>query len=359
MAGAGKAIKVGLQGYGLSGRIFQRQLAQEAGMEVAAVVTRNENRRAQVKAELPGARIYDTYAELLADSSIELVVLGTPHDQHAPEAIAAAHAGKHCVVDKIMCLSAAEADRMVAAAKANGVLLSVFHNRRWDGDYLTVQKAIADGLLGEIYSVECAVVGFGEPPVDPANVAWRARAEKGGGPLRDWGAHLMDQAVQLYGAEPEILLADLQYLWPGITVEQAATVVFRYPSGVRYRIEVGSISLIRRPHWYVRGSKGSLLIEGIDPQEGFLKQGRVVGGTEEAQLPAANFRFESRVPGAQLEIVPGDYRQYYRNVRDAIRGEAELAVSGEQVRSVMALYDRIFAAAQHAPWAKPVFGGRD
>lgn len=329
----------------MAGKVFHSQLAAEAGMEIRAAVTRNPERRQRFEADWPGGRIYDTYEQLLNDPQIDLVILGTPHDQHRNEAVAAAEAGKHCVTDKIMALSAKEAYDMCEAAQRNNVLLSVFHNRRWDSDYLTVQRVLNEGLIGEPYVIESSVVSFRET-APTGDLPWRYRADKGGGPLRDWGAHLVDQAVQLFGPKPSIEMVDLQYRWPAIDVETAAAVSLRYPNGVRYRIEVGSISALPRPRWHLRGSKGALELWGLDPQESHLKEGRVVGGTDAAKISTEKIRFDSKVPGAELVVLPGDYRNYYRNVAAAIRGEAELAVKAEQVRDVMVLYDELFAAAR-------------
>lgn len=342
-----RPLSVGLVGYGLAGRIFHRQLvASEPGMRVTAVVTANENRRQQAVNDLPEARLYDRYDDLLLDESVDLVVLGTPHDLHETQAIAACEAKKHVVVDKIMALGAASADRMIAAARRHDVVLSVFHNRRWDSDFLTVKQAIASGRLGEVYSVESSVARFGSPPAPDRPRPWRAQAAHGGGPFRDWGAHLMDQAVQLFGPRPELVFADFQYRWPGVDVETAAVCWMRFPNGVRYRVEVGAISHTPRPRWYIRGSRAALTIWGLDPQEDALKRGQVVAGAPAAAMPADAVRLEGPAAAeGPLPIVPGDYAAYYRNVAAAVRGDEPLIVHPEGVRDVLAATDAAIRSA--------------
>lgn len=351
-------VGVGLVGYGLAGRVFHGMLIKATqGLEVRAIVTRDPGRRRQAQQDFPGAKVYESFEQLLDDPRVDLVVIGTPHHTHRELAVAAARRKKHVVVDKIMALSCAEADEMIAAAKENGVLLSVFQNRRWDSDFLTVKAAIAQGWIGEPYVVESSVVRFSPPP-DPAKpLPWRMQARCGGGPFRDWGAHLVDQALQLFGTDIESVYADFQYRWPGIDVETAAVAWIRFKSGVRYRIEVGSISKIGRPRWYVRGSKGALVIEGLDPQEAAMRAGKVVARTPEAAMPSGSCRLRTDAPlpeGAGtpapdgtviVEAFPGDYLAYYENIRDAILFGAPLAVTAESARDGLAVIEAAVRSA--------------
>lgn len=333
-----RTIGVGLVGYGLAGRVFHGMLVKAtAGLEVRAVVTKNPERRQRAEADFPGVKVYAHYDELLDDPAIDLVVIGTPHDTHMEMAVAASKRKKHVVVDKIMATSVAEADEMIRAAKENGVLLSVFQNRRWDSDFLTVKEAIAQGWIGEPYVVESSVVRFSPPPDPGQPLAWRMQARHGGGPFRDWGAHLVDQALQLFGSEIESVYGDLQYRWPGIDVETAGSAWIRFKNGVRYRIEVGSISKIGRPRWYVRGSKGALVIEGLDPQEAALKEGRVVARTPDAAMPAEACTLVSDTGPESLEAIPGDYLAYYENIAAALLRGEPLAVTAESARDGLAV----------------------
>ena len=152
-------INVGIVGYGLAGKVFHGMLVKHTpGLRVHSIVTSNPERRAEAAKDFPDANVVRTYEEMLADADVDLVVLGTPHHTHKELTLQACAAGKHVVVDKIMALSVAEADAMIAAAREAGVLLSVFHNRRWDSDYLTVRRVLEQGLIGEPYVVESSVV---------------------------------------------------------------------------------------------------------------------------------------------------------------------------------------------------------
>jgi Predicted dehydrogenases and related proteins len=340
------AIGVGLVGYGLAGRVFHGMLIKATpGLEVRAVVTQNPSRRQQAQADFPGVKVYARYEELLDDPAIDLVVIGTPHDTHKELAVAAAARRKHIVVDKIMALSVAEADEMIRAAKTHGVLLSVFQNRRWDSDFLTVQEALARGWIGEPYVIESSVVRYSAPPDPEKPMPWRMQARHGGGPFRDWGAHLVDQAVQLFGTEIESVYADFQYRWPGVDVETAAVAWIRFKNGVRYRIEVGHISKIGRPRWYVRGDQGALVIEGLDPQEAALKEGRVVAKSPEAAMPKEACTLEAKAAPLEFSPVPGDYLAYYENIAGALLRGVPLAVTAESARNALAVIEAAVESA--------------
>jgi scyllo-inositol 2-dehydrogenase (NADP+) len=339
-------VGVGLVGYGFGNQAFHGPLIRETdGLEVRAVMTANPERRQLALEHFPGVKIYEKYDELLADPRIDLVVISTPHSTHAPLTIQACEKGKHVVVDKIMALGVAEGEAMIKAAERAGVLLSVFHNRRWDCDYLTVKNALQKGLLGEPWVIESSVVNFRTPPPPGQPLPWRMQARYGGGIIRDWGAHLLDQAIQLLGNDIRSVYADFQYRWPRIDVESAAVCWIRFNDGVRFRVEVGGISKIGRPRWYVRGSRGALVIDSLDPQEAELKRQVVISGTEQARIPGEKCRFESDVPGAELEILPGDYLAYYKNIAAALLEGAPLEVTPESVLDSLRLLEAIVASA--------------
>jgi scyllo-inositol 2-dehydrogenase (NADP+) len=346
-------IGVGIAGYGLAGRVFHATLVSHTpGLALRAVCSRTEERRAQAGQQYPGIALHTTYDALLDDPAVELVVVATPHDTHAPLVIQAAQAKKHVVVDKIMCLTVEEGERMIAAAREANVLFSVFQNRRWDSDYLTVKRVLEGGLLGEPYVIESAVTSFGPSPgyrnpTSDRPRGWRTYAEFGGGPMRDWGAHLFDQAVQLAGAHPETIFADFQYRrdWD---VETAGVAYLRYPGsagaseGIRYVIETGAISAIPKPRWLIRGSEGAYVQTGRDAQEAALHRGEVGPRVMDPEHAPRVVRYENgELREVPVEQVPGDYLAYYQNVAAALRGEAPLAVRPEDVLDSV----RLLAAA--------------
>ena len=181
-------------GYGFAGRCFHAYLVGLAsGLNLYGIATSRPEARDQIERDL-GVKTFRHFDEVLADPAVDLVVLATPNDLHAPHAIQALAAGKHVVTDKPMCLSMAEADQMIAASQAHDRLLSVFQNRRWDGDFLAVKDALAQGLLGEPFLLEMFWGQYGPPR------GWRSIARHGGGKFFDLGAHLVDQALQLIDA---------------------------------------------------------------------------------------------------------------------------------------------------------------
>jgi scyllo-inositol 2-dehydrogenase (NADP+) len=232
----------------------------------------------------------------------------------------------------------------------------VFQNRRWNSDYLTVKRVLASGLVGEPYVIESAVTSFGPSPGYRAPTSdrprgWRSYAEFGGGPMRDWGAHLFDQAVQIAGPGPELVFADFQYRreWD---VETAGQAWLRYSAragtidsaagteggrggrneGLRYSIEAGSISAIPKPRWLIRGSEGAYLQTGRDAQEAALHRGEVGPRVMDAEHAPRVVRYENgQLREVPVEQVPGNYLAYYENVAAALRGEAELAVKPADV----------------------------
>lgn len=332
------AIGIGIAGYGLAGRVFHATLVQHTpGLRLRAVFSRTAERRAQAAQEHGGITVHDSYEALLDDPEVHLVVVATPHHTHEGLVVQGATAGKHVVVDKIMCLSVAEGERMIEAVRRSGVVFSVFQNRRWDSDYLTVQRVLQSGMLGDPFVVESAVTSFGwspgyRNPTSDRPRGWRTYAEFGGGPMRDWGAHLFDQAVQLAGPDPQTVFADLQHRrdWD---VETAGMAWLRYPSrgdgreGLRYGIETGSISAVPKPRWHIRGSEGAYIQYGRDGQEAALQRGEVGPRVMDAENAPRVVRYvDGQTRDVPVEQVPGNYLAYYENVAAAVRGEAPLAV---------------------------------
>ncbi len=350
-------IGVGIAGYGLAGRVFHATLVSHTpGLALRAVFSRTEERRVQAGREHPGITLHAGYEALLDDPAVDLVIVATPHDTHEAMVVQAAQARKHVVVDKVMCLSVEEGERMIAASREAGVLFSVFQNRRWDSDYLTVRRVLDEGLLGEPYVIESAVTSFGPSPgyrnpTSDRPRGWRTYAEFGGGPMRDWGAHLFDQAVQLAGPRPETIFADFQYRrdWD---VETAGMAYLRYPGGdgregLRYTIETGSISALPKPRWLIRGSEGAYVQSGRDAQEAALHRGEVGPRVMDPENAPRAVRYQDgQVRDVPVEQVPGNYLAYYENVAAALRGRAPLAVRPEDVLDSIRLLTAAIESAQ-------------
>ncbi len=334
-------IKVGLVGYGFAGRGFHAYLiGLVPELQLVAVASRDLARRQQAEAD-HGVATYATLDELLARGELDLVVIATPHDTHRDLACRAMDAGKHVVTDKVMCLSTAEADAMIAARDRNGVQLSVFQNRRWDGDYLTVRRARDAGWLGTPFLFESAVLSYRPPR------GWRGDARSGGGVIYDWGAHLIDQALQLVPGPVISVTCDIQYRGWGAAIGSYARLLLRVASGTLFSIEVGNLVRAETPRWRVLGERGALTKHGLDPQERAMLAGDISTATEDpAHRARVNTEFDGLATALVVEGIRGDWTAYYRNIAAALAGTEPLAVTPEEARRGLVIFDAAMASAR-------------
>lgn len=328
-------VGTAIVGYGYAGRCFHSYLVPLApGLALKGVVSSRPEARRDI-AERLGVRAWERFEDALDDPGVELVVLATPNDLHAPQAIAALEAGRHVVTDKPMCLDGAQADAMLAAARQSGRLLSVFQNRRWDGDYLTLRRLLDDGALGRLVYAQLAWGQYGAPR------SWRGEAKRGGGKFVDLGAHMVDQALQLAGAAVERVYARFSDAGLATDVEDHAHCVLSFAGGAEIHVVTSSVARIPMPRWYVLGTDGALVKEGLDPQERALVAGDIDAAREadRANWPRLRRELAGRMAETVLEPLPGRWRSYYENVAAAIRGQAPLAVTAESARAVVAILD--------------------
>jgi scyllo-inositol 2-dehydrogenase (NADP+) len=333
-------IRAGILGYGFAGRGFHAYLLRfEPRIRLTAVASRDAGRRAAAERDY-GVPTYETLQQLLADPQIDLVIVATPHDVHAEQVIQSLDAGKHVVVDKVMCLTTDEADAMIAARERSGKLLSVFHNRRWDGDYLTIRRALDNDLLGRLLLFEIGSWRYGAPR------NWRSRRDEVGTIMHDWGAHFVDQALQLGDAPVTSLRARAQHDWPQIDVESYIGVDITFANGILGRVEVSNKARLGKPHWYLVGTRGGLMKEGVDPQEAAMLRGDIDAARED---PAHYARVQSEQNGLvsdmRLTTLAGNWKEYYRNIADALLDGKELVVTAEQVRRVVGLLEAVQQSA--------------
>ena len=336
-------INAAVVGYGFAGRSFHSYLiGLEEGIRLHTISTRSEERQAQARKERPDAKVVGSFEEALNDDEIDLVVLATPHDTHRDLGVAAMDAGKHLVTDKIVAMNAAETIELAEAAERNDVLFSVFHNRRWDWDFLTVQKAVADGFLGEPYLYESAIMRYGKPG------GWRSVKSQSGGILYDWGAHLMDQALLLVPGKVESVYCQIQSRKWDVDIGSYVRVNLNFEGGAIFRVEVGNLSMYPRPRFAVFGDEGALVKTGIDPQEPFMKEGRIDEAEEDPKDRAAVWtNRDGDRREFTMETVRGNWRGYYRNIAETLRGESELIVTPEQMVRLMKVYDAAMSSAEY------------
>jgi predicted dehydrogenase len=206
----------------------------KAGMTTVAACDVDPKRVAQAVDDFPGIRTYTSVDDLLKDPEVDLCVVILPHNLHASVAIQCAEAGKHVIVEKPMCISVAEADAMIAAAEKSGVMLSIFHNRRHDGDFLTIRDLIQKGTIGEVFHLEACLGGYHQP-----GSWWRSSKEISGGAMFDWGAHMIDWILNL--VPEEIVGVDGYYhkrRWVDVSNEDHTELSIRYASGANAKVEI-------------------------------------------------------------------------------------------------------------------------
>ena len=333
-----RIIRAGLIGFGFAGRTFHAPVLTAAeGVELAAIVQRSG---VEAAVRYPDARIYREVGALYADPTIDLVVVATPSGEHYRFAKEALLAGKHVVVEKPFTVTSAEADELIAIAKEAGLVLSVYHNRRWDGDFLTVSRLLEEGMLGDIVEAELCWDRY-RPN---AGGGWRNVDEPGAGTFYDLGVHFLDQALCLFG-RPRTIRAELRLTREGANAVDAFDVALGYgPGGPAVRLKSSLLVQKPGPRYVLHGTRGSFVKYGEDPQEDALKAGgtgREPGWGEEK--PELWGDLHATVGGlrvtGKVETLPGRYASYYENVAAAIVGTETLRVLPEQARMAIRLIE--------------------
>lgn len=327
----GEALQVALVGYGLAGRVFHAPLIEATpGLTLHTVVSSDAGK---VHADLPGARVLADPQAAFEDPAIDLVVIASPNVTHAPLAIAALQAGRHVVLDKPFAIDLAEARRVAAAAQAGDRLLAVFHNRRWDADFLALRALIDAGTVGEIAEVHSHFDRF--RPAVPDR--WRERAGPGAGLWLDLGPHLIDQALQLFGM-PDTVQADIAIQRTSAEVDDFFHVVLRYPR-LRVVLHAGVLVPDAGLRFAVHGTGGSWRKRGMDPQEAALRAGAVPGAPDWGVDPAPGQLLRVDADGALYDAPSptpaGDYRAFYAGIRAAIGDGAPPPVTLDEALDVM------------------------
>lgn len=327
-------LNVALIGYGFVGKVFHAPLiANTPGLRLHTVVSSDARK---VLADHPGMRVVAEPEAAFADPDIDLVVVAAPNPVHAALASAALAQGKHVVVDKPFTVSLQQAQRVTADADRAGRIVSVFQNRRWDADFLTLRELMANGALGEVMEFHSHFDRY--RPVVAGR--WRERDEPGSGLWYDLGPHLLDQALQLFGL-PEAVFADIAQQRDGARAADYFNVLLRYPK-LRVVLHAGSLVSGRQSRFAAHGTRASYLKHGLDPQEDALRNGGIPGqpGWGIDPLPGV-LRIET-ADGMKTETVqgiPGDYVRYYAEMRDAILQGGPVPVNPQQALQVMAMLE--------------------
>jgi predicted dehydrogenase len=327
-------ISVGLVGFGIAGRIFHAPVIRAVpGLHLSCIVQRTGD---SAREKYPDVRVVRNVDDLLADESIRLVVIATPNVSHVELARQCLLAGRDVVVDKPFTNTFREAQELDKLARSEGRLLSVYQNRRWDGDFLTVRKLLGLEVLGRL--------ALFESHYDRYRLArrpgqWREDDGPGSGVLFDLGPHLVDQALALFGM-PEAMAADVRIERDDAVVDDAFDIMLRYPKLV-VLLRATMLAYTPGPRFVLNGTLGTYIKHGMDPQEDALKAGGepgTPGWGEEDPTHWGTLTLAGEDP-RPIQTEPGDYREFYANVRDAILLKAPLAVTAQDGARVIRLLE--------------------
>jgi predicted dehydrogenase len=338
------AVSTGLIGFGKAAETYHLPIIRAVPeIHLKKIVERHGSRSAIHGADL---QIVRNHADLLADPDIELVIITTPNESHFDLARQALEAGKHVLVEKPFTVDSADAQRLCDLARDQGRVLSVYHNRRWDSDFLTVKKVIESGVLGELVQLESRFERYRPVP----GASWRESAKPGAGLCWEIAPHLVDQALILFGM-PEAVWADIRTQRAHGQADDSFDMQLRY-GNLRVGLHAGMLIRERGPRFVAHGSQGSFIKNAYDPQETALKAGKGPLGEARWGVEAADdwgrlsgnmasLEFEGRVASC-----PGDYRSIYRNLARTIRFQETLEVRPEQALNTIRIIELAFESSR-------------
>ncbi len=331
MAKKTEQTRCAIVGYGPAfnmGKHHADFIADTPGMETVAVCDPVPERLVAAQEELPGIATYARLGDMLKRQDFDLAVIITPHNTHARLAVQCLNAGKHVIVEKPMCVTAKEARRMLDAAEENKVMLSVFHNRRWDADYLTIREAVRQGLIGEVFEVDCYMGGW-----NPPRSWWREDKKISGGAFFDWGAHMLDWVLQIVD-RPIIDVTGFFHkrVWHTKTNADQVRAIIRFEGNVQADVTVSSIARISRSKWRILGDRGAI----------------------ESQWSGDAITVVTELKGLETKMeipnLPSAREEYYRNISAHLRRGAELICKAEESALTIAVMD---AAEKSARSGRP------
>ena len=345
-------IEVGLVGFGLAGRAFHAPVIRAVpGLHLAAILQRTGNEAA---AQYPDVRVVRSMDELLSIREIQLVVIATPNDTHYATARQCLEAGRDVVVDKPFTTTLDEAKSLVEFAKKAGRLITVYQNRRYDGDFQAIRKLTEEGTLGCIVRFETHYDRY-RPQLKPG--AWRETMRPGSGILFDLAPHLIDHALVLFGL-PEAVTADVRIERENAVADDAFDIMFHYPRALRAVLRSSILAAAPRPHFVLLGTQGSFVKQTMDPLENNLRHGNIPKdgpwGAEPEEhwglltVPDGDGFTHRRIPSVNC-----DFRDYYANIRDTLLGKAEPAITPEWAVNVMRLLEMARESSERRcaiPW---------
>jgi predicted dehydrogenase len=334
-------IRTAVIGFGLAGRVFHAPfIASNPEYSLDVVVTSNPDRRAEAERRHPGVTVVSTPDEVFDRAGeLDLVIIASPPETHAPLAAAALAAGLAVVIDKPFAVTAEQGRELIAAAEAAGLPLTVFQNRRWDGDFTTLRRLIDSGRLGEVRRFESRFEWW--KPAPPASWKSGTAVEAGGGILYDLGTHLIDQALQLFGPIDDVY-SEVRTLRAGAGADDDVFVALTHSSGVISHLWMNSLAAQLGPRFHVLGSDGAYTTWGLDPQEPVLKAGGWPTDAGFGEKPEAEWGVVGIDGATEKEPTDrGDYSGYYRALADAMLRGAPVPVDPADAVRVLEIIEAI------------------
>lgn len=334
-------IQVGLTAYGMSGKVFHGPLLEASDkLNLCAVVERTKNESEKFH---PKAKIYRSLEELLYDSDINWVVINTPHFMHFEQAFAALQAGKNVVIEKPMCLTVKQAEILIAKAKDLNKALTVFQNRRWDSDFLTVEKLVESGKLGTVTLFESRYDRF-RNYIEPNT--WKEIDGEGSGLLYNLGSHLIDQALKLFG-KPETVFSKIRKERIGSQVPDSYLLILSY-ANLEVRLSSSYHIKEEMPRFAVHGSEGSFVKFGLDVQEEALKKREKILNASWGLEPENLWGILNLADGSREKWPSerGDYLAFYNELADYCKGGKSLPVSADEALNVIKVIELAYLSNQ-------------
>lgn len=338
-----RTIVTGLASYGMSGRVFHAPLLScHTGFVLKSIVERHKD---EAILKYPKVNTLRSFDELLKDSEIELVIINTPDHTHAELAHKALMAGKHVVVEKPFTLHPSEAEDLLNLAIRKQRIITVFHNRRWDGDFLTIEKLIKNEMLGRLVEYEVHFDRFR----NYIQNSWKEEPSHGTGTLYNLGSHLIDQALYLFGM-PTAVTGDVRTFRTDGKVDDFFEVVMHYKE---MRIALKGSYLVRQPgpRFVLNGTHGSFIKYGVDPQESDLTQGKLPSDPNWGREPEENWGLLNTDKRGvhyvgKIETIPGNYLNFYSDLHNAIVNKTETAVKPQEAINVINIIEAAYKSAK-------------
>ncbi|MEK7399691.1 MAG: Gfo/Idh/MocA family oxidoreductase [Candidatus Poribacteria bacterium] len=326
-----KKIRCAIVGYGPTfnwGWMHGQWIKAVDDLELVAICDRDSDCLQKAKQDYPEIDHYSDMGEMLARDDIDMVSVVTHHNTHAKIVVECLNAGKHTVVEKPMCISIEEADDMISASKKANKMLSVFHNRRHDGNVRAIKEVIDQGLIGDVFHIELSACGYGHAPA-----IWRSKKDVSGGALYDWGAHGIDWIFHLLSGKKMAQVTGFFHkrVWLDVSNEDQTRAIILFGDGVTAEIMQSSIAYIGKPLWYILGTKGAILDSGRDAIKGYTKE--LVGP------PGGSFRLVNSDGEKEVSYKESDWVSQYVDIANHLLKEKPNPETGEDGRRVITVLE--------------------